>query len=125
MDVRTYRARSMQEALQLVRRELGPEASVLQTPQPRGGLRRPRGSAVWIEVTASATVSVPSRLAPKNQAGNVSPLTPSPSPARGEGSVRTEPKPRPSDEGATRPAQPTTAAELIEETRARFRDDLR
>ena len=32
MDVRTYRASSMQEALALVRRELGPEASVLQQP---------------------------------------------------------------------------------------------
>ena len=31
MSVRTYRAKTMQEALALVRRELGPRASVLHT----------------------------------------------------------------------------------------------
>ena len=53
MDVKTYRARTMQEALALVRRELGPEAAVLHTREVRGGLlaldRRPRS----IEVAAS------------------------------------------------------------------------
>lgn len=64
MDVKTYRASSLQEALQQVRRELGPEASVLHTREVGGGMLR------WIagrqiEVTASATIKVPSRLPAK------------------------------------------------------------
>ena len=31
MDIKTYRAKTMQDALELVRRELGPEAAVLHT----------------------------------------------------------------------------------------------
>ena len=38
-DIRTYRARTVQEALALVRRDLGPGASVLA--HPRGPRRRP------------------------------------------------------------------------------------
>ena len=39
MNVKTYRAKTMQEALALVRRDLGPQASVLRTREvPR---RRP------------------------------------------------------------------------------------
>ena len=37
MNVKTYRAKTMQEALALVRRELGPEAAVLHTREVRGG----------------------------------------------------------------------------------------
>lgn len=63
MEIRTYRARSMQEALAMVRRELGPDAAILHTREVRGGrwfgwLTGTR----WIEVTASAEVRVPSRL---------------------------------------------------------------
>ena len=65
MDVKTYRAGTMQEALELVRRELGPTASVLQT-------REVRGTRLWnllpgkrqVEVVASAHVNVPSRMPP-------------------------------------------------------------
>ncbi|MBS0210395.1 MAG: flagellar biosynthesis protein FlhF [Planctomycetes bacterium] len=65
MDVRTFRAATMQDALALVRRELGPLAAVLHTRELYGhtlvrwipGLRQ-------IEVTASAEVNVPSRFAP-------------------------------------------------------------
>lgn len=72
MEVKTYRAGTMQEALELVRRELGPAAAVLHT-------REVRGERLWnllpgrrqIEVTASADVNVPSRLPPRE---------PSPSP---------------------------------------------
>jgi len=61
MDVKTFRANSMQQALRMVRDELGPEAAVLHTRQLGGGVLR------WltgrrIEVTASASVQVPSRL---------------------------------------------------------------
>src|SRR6266700_2260658 len=66
MDVRTYRARTMQEALHLVRRELGPHAAVLQTRDVRaGGLFRLLPGMRRVEVTASAEVTVPSRLPPR------------------------------------------------------------
>ena len=63
MNVKTYRAKTMQEALALVRRDLGPKASVLHTREVRaGGLLRWINRSRQIEVMASANVSVPSRL---------------------------------------------------------------
>src|SRR5436190_15403393 len=62
MDLRTYRARSLQEALRLVREDLGPDASVLHTRDVAGGIARWLGGAKEIEVTASAEVQVPSRI---------------------------------------------------------------
>jgi flagellar biosynthesis protein FlhF len=62
MDLRTYRARSLQEALRLVREDLGPDASVLHTRDVAAGISRWLGGAKEIEVTASAEVQVPSRL---------------------------------------------------------------
>ena len=67
MELRTYRAKSLQDALQVVRRELGPDAAVLHTREVHQGLFR------WlagrqVEVTASAGVNVPSRL-PASAAG--------------------------------------------------------
>jgi flagellar biosynthesis protein FlhF len=63
MNVRTYRAKTMQEALALVRRELGPGASVLHTREVRaGGLLGWIQAARQVEVVASANVSVPSRM---------------------------------------------------------------
>ena len=61
----------MREALALVRRDLGPDAAVLHTRElrPRGLLRWMRGSRL-IEVTASATVNVPSRLVPRRRAAD-------------------------------------------------------
>ncbi|MBM4001752.1 MAG: flagellar biosynthesis protein FlhF [Planctomycetes bacterium] len=62
MDVRTFRARTMHDALRLVRNELGPQAAVLHTRE------LPRGLWTWftgardIEVTASVEVNVPSHL---------------------------------------------------------------
>src|SRR5262245_42602575 len=63
MDIRTYRAASVREALAMVRRDLGPGAALLHTRELKGGrllswipgMRR-------IEVTASADVVVPSRV---------------------------------------------------------------
>src|SRR5437763_15028982 len=68
MEIKTYRAGSMQEALALVRRELGPKAAVLHTREVNGsrllrwipGLRK-------IEVTASLDVNVASRLPQRDQ----------------------------------------------------------
>ncbi|MGI8978385.1 MAG: hypothetical protein ACR2FY_04080 [Pirellulaceae bacterium] len=62
MDLRTYRARSLQEALRLVREDLGPDASVLHTRDVAGGISRWLGGVKQIEVTASVEVQVPSRL---------------------------------------------------------------
>jgi len=69
MDVRTYRAATMHEALTMVRRELGLDAAVLHTREVQTrrlfGLIRGKRQ---IEVTASAEVNVPSRLAPRGRA---------------------------------------------------------
>lgn len=63
MDVRTYRAATMYEALAMVRRDLGPDAAVLHTREvPAGGWWGWLRGARQIEVTASAGVNVPSRL---------------------------------------------------------------
>src|SRR5205085_2987206 len=62
MDIKTYRARSMHEALQLVRRELGPEAAVLRTREIGAGLLGWLRGGRQIEVLASGKISVPSRL---------------------------------------------------------------
>ncbi len=63
MNIKTYRAKTMQEALSLVRRDLGPEASVLHTREVRsGGLLGWMNRTRQIEVVASASVAVPSRL---------------------------------------------------------------
>ena len=61
MDVRKYRARSMQEALQMVRADLGPHAAVLESQEVGHPLLkwfRPR----QIEVTATVEMHVPSRF---------------------------------------------------------------
>lgn len=67
MDVRTYRAATMYEALAMVRRDLGPDAAVLHTREVETrrlfGLVR---GARQIEVTASTEVNVPSRLPPRS-----------------------------------------------------------
>ncbi|HEV3343711.1 MAG TPA: flagellar biosynthesis protein FlhF [Pirellulales bacterium] len=95
MDIRTFRAPTMQQALALVRRELGPEAAVLHTREIRGG-----ALLSWIpglrqiEVTASTEVNVPSRLPRRN----------------------------PADEGA---AQREMAPGIEWEAKAMFRDELK
>ncbi|HEX4146407.1 MAG TPA: flagellar biosynthesis protein FlhF [Pirellulales bacterium] len=64
MQFKTYRAKTIHEALALVRRDLGPDAAVLGTREVRGTggmLGWLRGDRL-IEVTASAEVIVPSRL---------------------------------------------------------------
>lgn len=64
MDVKTFRAGSLHEALHRVRAELGPDAAVLQTREVRSGwLGLGRRE---IEVIASIGVQVPSRLPPRD-----------------------------------------------------------
>jgi flagellar biosynthesis protein FlhF len=63
MELKKFRARTMHEALALVRRELGPDAAVLHTREVRaGGMLRWLAGSQAIEITASAGVNVPSRL---------------------------------------------------------------
>jgi flagellar biosynthesis protein FlhF len=69
MDIKTFRAKSMQEALSLVRRELGPDASVLHTRELNGSLVRRMLFGRKYEVAASSTVNVPSRLPASVQHG--------------------------------------------------------
>lgn len=69
----------MQEALQIIRHDMGPDAAVLHTREVRGGLLRRMLGGREIEVTASATVNVPSRF-PEQAAAKTKPKT-TPQPA--------------------------------------------
>src|SRR3954467_2380248 len=62
MNIKTYRAKTMRDALELVRRELGPSAAVLHTREVNSGPLRRLVFGRKYEVAASATVNVPSRL---------------------------------------------------------------
>ncbi len=102
MEVKTFRAASLQEALARVRAELGPEAVVLQTRQVRSGglvgwLRRRRE----VEVTATCQVRVASRLPQSTH-------EPSPKPSPGSSGLSEE-----SSEGLSR-ALATQLAQLEE-----------
>lgn len=63
MDIKTFRAKSMRDALELVRRELGPSAAVLHTRELNAGPLRRLVFGRRYEVAASASVNVPSRFA--------------------------------------------------------------
>lgn len=63
MQVKTFRAATMRQALEMVRRDLGPQAAVLHTREVRPpALFRWLGRSRAFEVTASTDVPVPSRL---------------------------------------------------------------
>lgn len=70
MTVQTFKARSIQEALQMVRESLGPEATILETRTVFTGLlpwfRRPS----HVIVSASCEVKIPSRLPPAKRESN-------------------------------------------------------
>lgn len=81
VDVRTFTAESMQAALDLVRRELGPDAVILHTKQVdkrRGWLWSRKQSEV--EITASSQVNVKPILSAAKK--TVAQTTPAPSPRR-------------------------------------------
>lgn len=62
MNAKTYRVKNLREAIDLIREELGPDASVLHTRRLESGwLGRLRG-APMLEVVAAADADVPSRL---------------------------------------------------------------
>ena len=62
MEIKTFKAKTMRDALELVRRELGPSAAVLHTREVNGGPIRRLMFGRKFEVAASAAVNVPSRL---------------------------------------------------------------
>ena len=62
MEVKQFRATSLQEALRRVRQELGPQAAVLQTREIPQGLWGWLGARREIEVTAALDVNVPARF---------------------------------------------------------------
>jgi flagellar biosynthesis protein FlhF len=105
MDIKTYRAKSMRDALELVRRELGPSAAVLHTREVNSGVLGRMLFGRQYEVAASAVVNVPSRLPAAGTGGW----------ALGTGDVSAYSSPEP----------PAPSAEQEFDYRARYRDDFR
>lgn len=62
MDARTYRVKNLAEALELIRRELGPNAALLHTRRVRRNSLGGWLGATELEVTAAADHELPSRL---------------------------------------------------------------
>ncbi len=110
MEVKTYRAKSLPEALALVRQDLGPQAAVLHTREVRRGLLRWLTGRSEIEIVASSTVRVPSRLPPARPAR--------PAPAPQAVSVGAERSPSP-------PTIATPTSDRSDPPRGGERDDLR
>ncbi len=102
MEIQTFRAATMHEALDLVRRHLGPDAAILHTRELH--LRRLFG--LWgagrqIEVTASAGVNVPSRFAQPEQSPDTHwQMSQGDEAPPREGPARPHSAARPSDEGS-------------------------
>ncbi len=128
MNIKTYRAGSMHEALGLVRRDLGPGAAVLHTREVKS--RRLFGllpATRLIEVTASSEVHVPSRLPgatsrnigdprmmgvdPRSQAGSMLPREASPEREERSGSVSSA-----SPAAVSTPPRPNEEPALVRQT---------
>jgi flagellar biosynthesis protein FlhF len=78
MEIKTYRARSLQEALRWIQRDLGPDAAVLHTRELRSGLMEwLRGRQ--LEVTAGVGVPVPSQFPESEVVPGVAPPPEKPS----------------------------------------------
>ena len=111
MEIRTYRAGSMHEALALVRRDLGPDAAVLHTREVQSnrlfGLIPGRRQ---IEVTASEGVHVPSRLPEPSTEIEPQPTPPTPSPYA-DSQASACPTPTPTPRPPVPPERPTLAVE--------------
>ncbi len=115
MEVRTFRAATIQEALALVRSELGPEAAVLQTRHvPRRGLWNRLRRRTEVEVTASLQVKVPSRV-----------NRPEPAPASVAAPSPAEAAPAPRWESQELPRVLSTQLSQLEEMVARLYQESR
>lgn len=73
MEIKTFRAKTMQQALNLVRNELGPEATVLHTRELNTGLvsRLLRGQQFEIAASSDIAVPVQTNHADDNHANNL------------------------------------------------------
>lgn len=63
MEIKTFRAKTMQQALRLVRDQLGPEATVLHTREINANLLGRFLGTQQFEIAASSEVKVPSKIA--------------------------------------------------------------
>ncbi len=63
MEIKTFRAKTMQAALNLVRKELGPEATVLHTRELNTGMLSRLFKGQAFEIAASSEVAVPAQMA--------------------------------------------------------------
>ncbi len=127
MNIKTYRAKTMQEALSLVRHDLGPEASVLHTREVRsGGLLGWMNRTRQIEVVASASVAVPSRLPARDRTLETL-VAAMPATARrsGQEPLRRRPPLEGIDAGPDLHAQLAELHEKVEELCRRSRDPSR
>jgi len=61
MNIQTFRADNMHEALQQVRRQLGPDAAVLRTREVRGGLMRWLLGRPQVEIFATGEMATAGR----------------------------------------------------------------
>jgi flagellar biosynthesis protein FlhF len=108
LDIQTFRASTLQEALQLVRESLGPDAAVLHTRelrQSRLGLFPKR----FVEVDASRVVAAANRLEQPNP-GLI---------ARSNRTQDSQRKPRTADTEANTEANPLNRLDLTNDTTAR------
>jgi flagellar biosynthesis protein FlhF len=112
MNIKTYRAKTMRDALETVRRELGPAASVLHTRELNAGPLRRLVFGRKYEVAASASMNVPSRFPVEELAGVESQISVSAFSAANEESIGTT-----FGVGAD--------SNVIDDYRARYRDDFR
>ena len=63
MEIKTFRAKTMQQALQLVRQELGTEATVLHTRELNANILGRMLGRREFEIAASGQVQVPAQIA--------------------------------------------------------------
>jgi flagellar biosynthesis protein FlhF len=68
MQIQTFRAKTMQQALDMVRRELGPEAAVLHTRELNSGLLGRIFRGREYEIAAACDAQIPTRFAPHEPA---------------------------------------------------------
>lgn len=109
MNVRTYRAATLHDALNLVRRELGSDAIILSTRDApvrrRFPWQRPRHEAEVVAGLAEQTVPL------RNTAGRWPQLSPEPATLRTPAQA---PPVQPHDSPSAHPTQPLPQAEIVE-----------
>jgi len=100
MNIRSFRAKSMHEALELVRKELGPDAALLHTREvPQRGLKGLLGGKE-IELAASPDSDLKSRFEIEEPQPEIEPEEePSPVEQTEEASASAEERPLPEDAG--------------------------